>query len=353
MKRYNRVTLGFFLMVLSLSTPLSADVGGSLNPTKNNPLANRHDIVDTTSPTKLFDQYRESRYSMRWFDKHKDRIQEAYRRVDKIEEGFKALGRDKEAEKLRDMKRQFALIKRQMPQRGSFLQTIVNMMKYKSQLLKPHARRLIKLASDIEAYEKKLKEEQKRRGIQAAAGGGASANVSSEPVKTPLEVYVAELSGDMKFFVNGEEVHAIGYRFPLPANKKVNLQALLMGKQRKYGLELKQKGNIIEIDRTNHFLNYKVKLPGGGMGETSWEIEDESYNWSVRPSKTDGKWEVDNGQHLNVKDDVLVLYGPRAMSYSINVSGKAKWKTTYKTHGKPLTRLDEGSGHIKIAIAPQ
>lgn len=351
MKRYNRVTLGFFLMVLSLSTPLSADVGGSLNPTKNNPLANRHDIVDTTSPTKLFDQYRESRYSMRWFDKHKERIQEAYRRIDKIEEGFQALGRDKEAQKMRDMKRQFALIKRQMPQRGGFLQTIVNMMKYKSQLLKPHVRKLIKLASDIEEYDKKLKAEQKKQGITAA--GNSAGNITPEPAKTPLEVYVAELSGDMKFFVNGEEVHAIGYRFPLPANKQVKLRALLMGKQRKYGLNLKQKGNIVEIDRTNHFLNYKVNLPGGGIGETSWEIEDERYTWKVRPSKTDGKWEIDNGEHLNVKDDVLVLYGPKAMSYSIDVSGKAKWKTTYKTHGNPLTRLDEGSGHIKIAIAPQ
>lgn len=352
MKRYIWMALGF-LLFLSLSTTLSADVGGSLNPTKNNPLAGRHDIVDTTSPTKLFDQYRQSRYSMRWFDKHKERIQEAYRRVDKIEEGFKALGRDEEAQKMRDMKRQFALIKRQMPQRGGFLQTIVNMMKYKSQLLKPHVRKLIKLASDIEEYDKKLKEEQKKQGIKVAAGGAAEGNTPTAPVKTPLEIYVAELSGDMKFFVNGEEVHAIGYRFPLPSNKKVKLQALLMGKQRKYGLELKRKGNIIDIDRTNHFLNYKVQLPGGGIGETSWEIDDERYSWRVRPSKTDGKWEVDNGPHLNVEDDVLVLYGHRAMSYSIDVSGKAKWKTTYKTHGNPLTRLDEGSGHIKIAIAPQ
>ncbi|WP_031435175.1 hypothetical protein [Methylomarinum vadi] len=353
MKRFKWATLGIFFLIFWFSASLPADVGGSLNPTKNNPLANRHDVVDTTSPTKLFDQYRESRYSMRWFDKHKERIQEAYRRIDKIEEGFQALGRDKEAQKMRDMKRQFALIKRQMPQRQGFLQTIVNMMKYKSQLLKPHARKLIKLASDIEEYDKKLKEEQKKQGIKAAAAGAAQDAVVSEPVKTPLEIYVAELSGDMKFFVNGEEVHAIGYRFPLPASKKIKLQALLMGKQRKYGLGLKRKGNIIEIDRTNHFLNYKVQLPGGGIGETSWEIDDERYTWRVRPSKTDGKWEIDNGEHLNVEDDVLVLYGPRAMSYSIDVSGKAKWKTTYKTHGNPLTRLDEGTGHIKIAIAPQ
>lgn len=346
-------TFGVFFLICLFGTRLSADVGASLNPTQSNPLADRHDIVDTTSPTKLFDQYRQSRYSMRWFDKHKERIQEAYRRVDKIEEGFLALGRDKEAQKMRDLKRQFALIKRQMPQRQGFLQTIVNMMKYKSQLLKPHARKLIKLASDIEEYDKKLKAEQKKQGIGTAGAGRAASRESAEPVKTPLEVYVAELSGDMKFYVNGEEVHAIGYRFPLPANRKVNLQALLMGKQRKYGLELKRKGNIIDIDRTNHFLNYKVQLPGGGIGETSWEIEDERYSWKVRPSKTDGKWEVDNGEHLNVTDDVLVLYGPRAMSYSIDVTGKAKWKTTYKTHGNPLSRLDQGSGHIKIAIAPQ
>lgn len=351
MKKFSWFKLGFFLIFQFYSVALLADLGNSLNPTKTNPLADRHDIVDTTSPTKLFDQYRTSRYSMRWFDKHKKRILESYRRVDKIEEGFTALGREKEAQKLRDMKKQFAMISKQMPKRSGFLQTITNMMKYKSQTLKLHARKLIKLASDIELYNKKLQREQKIQKANIAAG--AASDTPVKIAKTPLEIYVAELSGDMKFFINGKEVHAVGYRFPLPANKKFQLQALVMGKQRKYAMELKHKGNIIEIDRTPHFLNYKVRLPSGSIGETSWEIQDESYQWSVSPSKVDGKWEVSNGEHLNVKDDVLILYGPRAMSYSINVSGKAKWKTTYKTHGKPLSRLDEGSGHIKVAVAPQ
>lgn len=317
------------------------------------------DIVTPIKFEKLIDQVRDNMITMRWLDKVKERVEATHKNADEIYEALNEMGRAEEAEKFNQLKRKLVMLRRQMPQRGpGFLTTIQDMLTYRNQRLPKAVQDMKEAIKTVGEYEANLKTEleawRKRQTEQAKAEQTPAPTTGANRAwdAAGVEIYVAEVSGDMRFFVNDQRVET-GDTLPLTPGNRIEVRAMVMGEQRKRALDFKPTPNVTSYDSDPYFLNYKVSLPAGGMGETSWEVMEESYTWSVQPSKVGAEWTIQDGGQAGVKNDAVVLSAPGTMKFTLQAQGKARWETTYKTHGNPMSATDEGSGRIVVAIAPK
>jgi hypothetical protein len=312
------------------------------------------EVVSSADLGKLLQQANETELSMRWYDGLRERVREMHREADAIMETLESQGRADEALRFEKAKRKVVMLHRDMPsRRRGFLATIQEMVNYRDQTLPSTVKQLQEISDLVNEYNAKIESGELKplAPDEAAAASEAAEEMAWE--NAGYEVYISGLSGDVDFYIDGEKVTRVGQTLPADESGDIPVKAMVMGPQRERALNFKPRESVISWDSDPYFLNYKASLPGGRTGETTWEVMAEEYDWDVSTSNPDGSWEIQDEGLPGVKRDTVLLHAPRAMTFKINVSGQADWKTTYKTHGNPIERTDEGAGSVSVSLTPR
>lgn len=177
-------------------------------------------------------------------------------------------------------------------------------------------------------------------------GGGGGGDLSR------LEVYVGKLSGDMEFYINGQEVKHARQTFPMNPNGTLTLRAVALEPNRKRFRTMQGTERVSITAQDDHQLRYETVM-SGYTASTHWQVQNERYTWSVtqRPN-INTEYDVVNSGKPGVSQDQVTFKVTGRFSYAANVNGLVDWKATSKRPGgnREQNASGKASGAIMISV---
>ncbi len=322
------------------------------------------DIVNPEQFDAFAKQVSDALLSLRWIEQVKDKVYQTHENADNVYEVLVANGRKQEAEQFLAVKQKLVATVKQMPQRREgFFTTVQEMLNYRNQQL-PKAMQDLKLNAEMVAkYQKELdallrehEEQKKKSGAKTDSGdkGEETDAGGSDWDASGVELYFLGSSGEADFSIDGKRDMEVGDTYPLENGSEIQVVALVnWGEKRRTEMEKKHGNASVDFTHGRTWLNYKANLPDGSVGETKWEVVEESYAWFPVSTRVEMDWKASDSGLSGVKNNMLTLTVPRPMKITANVTAKAKWKTTYKTHGNPIEEDDEEKASVEFSISPK